>query len=216
MKHDRWRLVTLTYADHTVPVEQLITQSYSRFKKLMNRVRRRITTLKYIRTLELHKSGIIHHHCVFNRYVPHAFLQQAWKDLGGGIVDIALYARCKVCRRKPPCEHVPHPKQLSYKQAARYLTEEVEKKQQDPHNLGFLLWAHRVRTITVSRNIQLRHSTQSIHYLGRYNSLEDAMLWKDTLEYNPGSTIRKDIGYATTNSAILIGPGYSNNIQPHT
>lgn len=210
MRGERWRLVTLTYPPNAGTTEQLLVDSYSRFKRLANRLRKRTRGLKYIRTLEVHASGAIHHHCVFNRYLPQAYLQQAWRELGGGIVDITAAGRCHICKLKPPCKHIPHPRTPSYKQAARYLTEEIEKHIQDPHRLGPLLWIHRVRTITVSRSLKLQPPKQGIRYVGKYDHLEDAMSWRDYLEALEDFNDRPSTGIASTSSGFLIGKGYSD------
>jgi hypothetical protein len=47
-------------------------------------------------------------------------------------------------------------KPATYKQAARYLTEEIEKANQDPHSLGLNFWKAGLRSISVSRSLSLK------------------------------------------------------------
>jgi hypothetical protein len=155
LHHKQWRLVTLTYPDHSLDKLQTLTNIAKQFKRFIQRLRRRYPHLAFVRTIELHESDFPHIHLIIDRYVPKALIAKHWHDLGGGIVDIHATAKCEVCGARGKCEHNPHPQRLSYKKAADYLTEELIKKNQDPHKLGLVYWLARVRSITLSRNLKL-------------------------------------------------------------
>lgn len=182
MRKDKWRLCTLTFPDHTKNIEEALHESTLQFKRLTRALRKMQPNIKYIRSIEVHKSGFIHLHCVFNKFIPISFISEEWKKAGGGIADIRATNKCKICHKPPPCEHVKTRKKLGYRAAARYLTEEIEKTQQDPHTLGFVLWKNRVRTIATSRNIKLSPPTHEYQYIGNYASLTQAYELYEKLE----------------------------------
>lgn len=183
MRKDKWRLCTLTFPDHTKNLEQAIHDSYLMFKRLTRQLRKLQPNIKYIRSIEIHKSGFIHLHCVFNKFVPIKFIQEKWKEVGGGIADIRASKRCRFCHKPTPCIHTPERKKLGYRDAARYLTEEMEKTMQDPHKLGFIMWKNRVRTIATSRNMKLTEQTLPSEYIGKFSSLTQAYYLYEQLEY---------------------------------
>lgn len=184
MKKDKWRLCTLTFPDHSKNVETAIHDSYFMFKRLTRQLRKLKPEIKYIRSIEVHRSGFIHLHCVFNKYIPISFISEKWKAVGGGIVDIRATRRCRFCHKPTPCEHTQEKKKLGYRDAARYLTEEMEKTHQDPHTLGIVMWRNRVRTIATSRNIQLSPQTKEYEFVGTYSSLTQAYDLFEDLERN--------------------------------
>jgi hypothetical protein len=207
MKRDKWRLCTLTWPDHNKNVESAIHDSYMMFKRLTRQLRKIRPGFKYIRSIEVHKSGFIHIHSVFNKYIPISEISAKWKEVGGGIVDVRATKKCKYCHKPTPCIHTNEKRKLSYKDAARYLTQEMEKKGQDPHQLGFLLWKNRVRTVATSRNVQLDSNKGAFTYVGTYNSATDAywiyeMLQNDAYD---GKSPSPTIGLGK--SSIFIGPG---------
>jgi len=104
--------------------------------------------------------------------------------------------------------HNPKPKPLTYQEAAHYLTEEIEKYQQDPHRLGLTYWLARVRSITTSRNLKLRPSSSDWQFEGVYNELSEAM-WPYQLNHELAAT--HDRPTMTTHdgrSAIHLGYGF--------
>ena len=198
LKRDTWRLATLTFPDHSADPLTQLKNTYRQFKRLIQRLRRKYPHLKYVRTIELHQSGYPHIHCIFSRYIPVAILQQHWHELGGGIVDI----------RRPTSTQHPG-RRLGYKQAARYLTEEIEKATQDPHNLGPVFWQSRCRCVASSRNIKLNVGPSPWAYEGIYSNFTDAMQVFQLLEWNwkGGTGPRPTI--TDNGNAVFIGPGYS-------
>lgn len=213
MQGDRWRLATLTFPDHTADVDELLKDSYIQFKRFTNKLRRHVKALKYIRTLELHQSGMIHYHLVFNKYIPVALLRESWQSVGGGIVDIRATGKCRKCGQKPPCDHIKKGQMPSYKQAARYLTEEIEKTAQDPHRLGYLLWKHRIRTITTSRALKLKNPGKHYEFLGIANSLAEAFEWKEYLERLFYDEPPRKLTVKDTPHGVYIGNAYKDTPQ---
>ena len=208
MAHDKWRLVTLTYPQQSQHIETILQNSYQTFRKFLNRIRRRKKNIKYIRTLEIHKNQFPHFHMVVNKYIPFELLRQAWQDLGGGIVDIRASTHAKPPENNKALRNSQTKTHLSYKTAARYLTEEIEKQQQDPHNLGSLLWRHRVRTITTSRNIKLNLKQETYKYHGTYNNLTDAMWCYEMLKREAADGKNPIPGINFGSDAVLVGPGF--------
>jgi hypothetical protein len=147
---------------------------------------------------------MIHLHVVFNRFIPVQLLKSAWQDQGGGIVDIRASRKCPTCFKALPCKHTDSRMPPAYKAAARYLTDELEKKYQDPHNLGYLLWKHRIRTITTSRNIKLTKSSTPIQFVGLYNTIEDALTWKDKMHREQDPLNPRPINIIETRSCLII------------
>lgn len=175
LRKDRWRLVTLTFPDHSADVLQTLTALYRQFKKFVQRIRRVYPDVKFIRTIEIHQSGFPHIHMIVSRYIPAGFLSKHWHDVGGGIVDIRVNRTCSSCGKTLPCPDHPAQKKFNYKQAARYLTEELEKKNQDPHNLRHVFWQAQCKSITTSRNLQLKPFTNEWTFSRFATDLYDAM-----------------------------------------
>jgi hypothetical protein len=213
IKGRRWRLVTLTYPDHTA--DRLVTlKGISRqFKLLIHYTTRRYPGLQYIRSIELHKSGMPHIHMIVDRYIPQAFIVKAWHDLGGGHVNVVSTRKCPVCSSRGPCIHNPHPKPLSYQEAAFYLTEEIEKAAQDPHRLGVIYWLAHVRSLTTSRAIKLRPRNSEYHFAGLFDSrraAEDAVLQLNALQ---AVSDHPRLGLKRLRSLSVIAPGVSSELQ---
>lgn len=156
LKGKSWRLVTLTFTPQHLDKVTLLKAVATSFRRLSIRLRKKFPGVQYVRTLEIHKSGNPHLHMIIDRYVPIAWLQLNWNKCGGGIADIRRPHRKD--GQKKPC---------TYKQAARYLTEEIEKAVQDPHRLGVDLWKARIRTITVSKTLSLKPEKSRWHFVER-------------------------------------------------
>jgi hypothetical protein len=204
MNRDRWRLVTLTFPQQNTSAEKLLSDCYSIFRKFSMRLKRKSPNLKYVRVLEVHKSGYPHLHCVFNQYVAFGFLKKAWQEVGGGIVDIRAAKKCGICGATKSCIHHPNKTRMNYKQAARYLTEELEKKAQDPHLIGFPLWRDRIRTITTSRNFKLKPIRGAYTFCGIKPTLQEAMKVYYDLEYDADLMNAPKPSRAFSQSAIFI------------
>lgn len=204
MNKDRWRLVTLTFPQKDITPEEILSNCYSMFRKFTMRLKRKAPHLKYVRALEIHKNGYPHLHCVFNQYVAHGFLKKAWQDLGGGIVDIRATKKCEKCGASGKCEHHPNKTRMNYKQAARYLTEEMEKKAQDPHVLGYPLWRDRIRTITTSRNFKIKPVTGAYTFCGLHPDLKSAMAIYEELQFDADMMNAPPPSKIKTGSAIII------------
>ena len=207
MAGNRWRLVTLTFPHRDQDPDLQLGNASKLFKRFTKRARRLHRDVKYVRTIELHKSGHPHIHFVLNKYLPVEWIRTNWKDLGGGIVDIRAAGKCKLCHRTPPCEHIKQRRIAGYKQAARYLTEEIEKIFQDPYSAGYNFWKHRIRTVATSRNLQLKRPGSNWLYVRTYSSLTEAMTFTlpDPL-LNTGSD-RPKVSWTTLEDAFLIAPG---------
>ena len=211
IRDERWRLVTLTYPDHSADIEQTIAQSYSTFRKFIHRIRHAHPTLKYVRTIELHASGFPHFHTIVNKYIPVNHIEKSWRDVGGGNVDVRARRACPKCGTRGTCEHRHLSRNLSHYRAAGYLTEELEKKMQDPYKLGYLLWKYRVRTITTSRNIQLHPRQQPLKFIGIYPDLTTAMSNYEMLNSDAKIIGKPTLDYVMTNSAIIAGYGITSH-----
>jgi hypothetical protein len=211
LRKHRWRLVTLTYPDHSKDLLDQLRNTALQFKRFVQRIRRRYPKLQFVRTIELHESDFPHLHMIVDRYIPEAFLQKHWHDLGGGWVDIRAYRKCPVCGIRGKCLHVPKPKPLTYHEAAHYLTEEIEKAMQDPHRLGLTYWLARVRSITTSRNLKLRPASSQWKYNGVYDELYQAM-WPYELNKQLAATHdRPAMTIHDGRSAIYLGYGFPDN-----
>ena len=145
MKHHSWRLVTLTFEQAGKTPEQLLRSLRATFNRFSKRLKRKYPKVIFIRTIEIHQTGFPHIHLVIDRYIPAAWIQKNWKDVGGGITDIRA-------RKVTP----NGTKKFTHKDAACYLTEEIEKQSQDPHRLGAVFWKSGLRTVGTSRNFKLR------------------------------------------------------------
>ena len=210
MYHRRWRLVTLTFPDHSADVLTTLRSLYRNFKKFIQRVRRKYPGISFIRTIEVHQSGFPHIHLVVDSFIPIAFLQKHWHDLGGGWVDIT--SGNKQSRVKRPA---------NAKQAARYLTEELEKRVQDPHKLGHVFWQANLKSVTTSRNLDIAQSTGEWQFKRNAKDLADAMYefeflkMKATWEDNaaPGVHYGRDcirIGSAIKSDHVAFTPAVQN------
>ena len=207
MYGNRWRLITLTFPNHSKDPTQQLREIYKAFKNFILRLRRVNKKIKYIRVIELHKSGFPHIHLVVNKYVSLQFISEAWKQLGGGIVDIRSAAHCKICKKAAPCVHIKNKAIAGHKQAARYLTEEVEKKAQDPHRLGLVYWQSGCRTINLSRNLTLKKIKSDWCFERMYDNLSDAMTILQIQKFNLEPGTENTIGWTLEGDAILIGHG---------
>lgn len=209
LKGERWRLVTLTFKDHTVDKTEQFVAAHSMLKKLVQRLRRKYDNFKYARVFEVHRSGFPHVHLIVNTYIPCSYLRAAWQELGGGIVEIRE-PRCTKCGGSLPCLVHQQKKYCSSKSAARYLTDELEKKKQDPHSLGMVFWMAQVRSIMTSRNLPLKKlpSSGEWMYLRGAPTLKDAMYEYEKLvydwRYNNGVKPSLDSG----KNKLMIGYGY--------
>jgi len=173
MQSHRWRLVTLTFAQRDVSAVQLLKSLKVSFDRFSKRLRRRFPKIAYVRTIEVHKSGYPHIHMVIDAYVPVSWLQLHWKECGGGMVDIRAGKRCDVCKQQPPCEHYKASRRFTHHDAAKYLTEEIEKVQQDPHQLGVDFWCACIRSITTSRTLKLKSDESPWRYEAQAKNVMD-------------------------------------------
>lgn len=164
LKHHRWRLVTLTFPDHSQDVLTQLQTLYKSFKRFVQRVRRVYPQIAFIRSIEIHQSGYPHVHMIVDKYIPIAMIQKHWHDVGGGFVSI---------RNKKRGDKTSYT--YTYKDAAHYLTDELEKVNQDPHRLGPTFWRAQCKAITTSRNLQLHSQTNEWRFVRAAASLTDAM-----------------------------------------
>lgn len=183
MSKDKWRLITLTFPDHSLDILDQLKRLSKQFKRFIQRLKRRYPSLKFVRTVELHASKYPHIHMVVNSYIPVSLLTYHWRAVGGGIVDITNHSKCRICGLKYPCRCGKLKRAPSYKVAARYLTDELEKKYQDPHSLGSIFWQANVKPITTSRNFHFKKTSKEWSYVARYDQLKDAMYHYEELAY---------------------------------
>jgi hypothetical protein len=207
MKHARWRLVTLTFeqtGQSILDTLLLLKHSFAHFARAL---RRRYPDTQYVRTIEIHNSGYPHIHLVISRYVPQAFLQLIWKRAGGGIADISAGTRCRKCNQLPPCNHVATKRKVTYKDAARYLTDEIEKRNQDPHQLGLQFWMASLRSISLSRTLKLRDPESPWKFDRIIRTEEDMDYYFELTDprIHPRDAIVPSVAFR--GSAALIGPG---------
>lgn len=216
LKGERWRLITLTFKEHSNDKTEQFVNAHSMLKKLVQRLRRKYADFKYARVFEVHRSGFPHVHFIINTYIPLAYLREAWQALGGGIVEIRE-ARCSKCGGSLPCLEHQQKKYCSSKSAARYLTDELEKKRQDPFALGVVFFMAQVRSIMTSRNLPLKKlpSSGEWMYLRGAPTLADAMYEYEKLvydyEFNCGVKPSIDFG----KNKIMIGYGYRETPEVH-
>lgn len=208
---ERWRLVTLTLPNHTItPLEGLCCIK-KQFNNFTHRIRRKYPDIKFVRSIEIHQSGFPHIHLIVNQYVPKGFLSKAWHECGGGYTDIRVNRKCSVCGKPLPClEHQGNHK-FNFKQAARYLTEEFEKKFQDPHKLGNVFWQAGLKSITCSRNMSFKNAQSEWEYKCTAKTPEDAMYYFDWLKYKAkeGELPTPTIHSFNRDKAMIIGYGFS-------
>lgn len=212
LKKRSWRLVTLTYPDHSVDKLDQLKATSRQFKLLVQRLKRRYPRLAFVRTIELHESDFPHIHMIVDHYITKSLLAKAWNDLGGGIVDIAAHRRCHVCGVRGKCQHNPKPPRLSYREAADYLTDEIEKANQDPHTLGLTYWLAHLRSITTSRNFKITHAMNEWKYVGVWNEPTEAYDYVTRLHdlSPPGS--KPALSIIDGKNALIIGYGFPEGI----
>jgi hypothetical protein len=199
MVHHRWRLITLTYPDHSRDLLTQLIEIYRQFKRFVQRIRYTYPDVAYVRTIEIHQRGYPHIHLVVDKYIPISFIQKHWHDLGGGRVDI-----------RQPIKRDGTKKRVSYKDAARYLTDELEKTNQDPHKLGVVFWQAQCKSITMSKNIVLSKDKSPYTWAGIHDTLESAMWHYDYLkcQHEWVGAPMPSIYYGP--DAFKIGYGYSH------
>ena len=208
MAFHRWRLVTLTFAHRDITITEQLQALKRTFDLFSKRLRRRWPGVAYVRTIEVHRSGYPHVHMVIDTYIPVSWLQLHWKECGGGMVDIREGKRCDVCHAKPPCPHYKRSRKLNHHDAAGYLTEEIEKHQQDPHRLGLEFWCAALRSINLSRSLKLRSDDTPWRYYQRamsWDNIEElceSATWSARMNDRPQPTI------ATRHRVAFLGPGY--------
>jgi hypothetical protein len=200
MYHRRWRLITLTFPDHSADVLTTLKNLYRNFKRFIQRVRRKYPNIAFIRTIEVHQSGFPHIHMVIDNYIPISFLQKHWHDLGGGWVDIT--SGNKESKVKRPA---------NAKQAARYLTEELEKRVQDPHKLGHVFWQANLKSVTTSRNLDITQSSGEWQFKRNAIDLQDAMYEFEFLKLKATweDSIAPSVHYGR--DCVKIGAAYIND-----
>lgn len=213
LRGGRWRMITLTFDDHTKDKTEQFIEAHKMIKKFVQRLRRKYE-FRYARVFEVHESGFPHVHFIVDVFIPFVFIQQCWKDVGGGWAWISE-PKCTKCGKSLPCVEHSQKKYVSYKQAARYMTEEIEKKKQDVHKLGAEFWQSGVRSIMTSRNLPLKKLPTSGEwfYLRGAENLKDAMYAYEQLyhdfKYNGGVEPSIDFG----KRCIMVGTGYKDKIE---
>lgn len=205
LRKDKWRLLTLTYGQKEKSPSELIKESSRTFDRFMKRVKRVYPKIKYARALEIHQSGFPHLHVIVNSYIPVAFLQISWKEVGGGMIDIELNPKCKIHSQRQCKLCHPSKRRLNYKDAARYLTEEFEKAYQDPHTLGLQFWLSGKRSISVSRSLSLSKIPSGYEFVGNLDKLDDVI--------NYCSTFLPDLPIFDGRSSIIAGVGVPDMIS---
>jgi hypothetical protein len=208
LRKKQWRLVTLTYPDHTLDKLDVLKNTARQFKRLVQRLRRRYPHLTFVRTIELHESDFPHIHFIVDRYVTKSLLSKHWHDLGGGIVDVHAYAKCPVCGVRGKCQHNPHPKPLSYRTAANYLTDEIEKENQDPHRLGLVYWLAHIRSITTSRNLKLIPPKNEWKFYGVFDELSTACDNVFFMQRHGPNEPRPQLTTAEMKDGLYVGYGF--------
>jgi hypothetical protein len=207
---ERWRLVTLTYPDHTKNILEQLCQIRKQFNNFTHRIRRAYPEIKFVRAIEIHQSGFPHIHLIVNKYVPKSFISHAWHECGGGYTDIRVNRKCGICGGKLPCLDHPGNHKFNFKNAARYLTEEIEKKFQDPHKLGTVFWQSGLKPITVSRNMQLKSAKSEWEFKQATKDINDAYFCLDWLKYKAaqGEGPVPTIHAFDNDRAFIVGFGY--------
>jgi hypothetical protein len=152
---------------------------------------------------------------IVDTYIPVGFLKEAWQACGGGHVSIHE-AKCSVCGRSLPCVEHHQRKLISSKNAARYLTEELEKKRQDPHGLGFDYFRAGVKTLMTSRNLKLAPAPYTDWmYVRGTPSFQDAMYEYERLMYEHiyNGALRPSVKFGK--NKVMIGMGYEDSPDVH-
>jgi hypothetical protein len=90
VKKDLRRLLTLTLDPATCTAGQSVAYVRRCSNKFRTSLKRRAgKSITYIAVVEMQKSGYAHLHVLVDRYLPQAWIGQAWRSVGGGrIVDI--------------------------------------------------------------------------------------------------------------------------------
>jgi len=132
---DNKRLVfcTLTFDDDS-PDKWEDPKYFTRvFNRWLSRLRRRYPSVKYVRFVELTKSGRPHFHILFDRFIPQKWISQSFDECGGGrIVDI---------RAVDPCH------------AIGYVTKYITKTYSGSEELTVWLYCTNTRSVSASRGI---------------------------------------------------------------
>jgi hypothetical protein len=202
-------LVTLTFAHRNITRQAQLSALKISFDRLSKRLRRRFPNVAYVRTVEVHKDGYPHVHMVIDKYIPVAWLQLHWQEVGGGMVDIREGKHCKICNHKPPCAHISAPKRFSHHDAAGYLTEEVEKTAQDPHTLGVDFWCARIRAISTSRSLKIKDDQSDWKYYGKAATWDDIELLNANATFSAMMNDRPQPTIATKGRVAFLGPAYT-------
>ena len=196
--HRKWRLVTLTFPDHSKDILTTLINLNRQFKRFIQRIKRVHKSLAFLRAIEIHQSGFPHVHLIIDSYIPVAFLQKHWHDVGGGFVKINSKKRGeKKCYA------------YTYRDAAHYLTDELEKHNQDPHRLGPTFWQAACKTITTSRNIKIKKRQTEWCFYNHARNLGEAMTCYEVDKANAEflRTPIPTINYGK--DVIKVGYGYS-------
>src|SRR4030042_128148 len=69
LKHHRWRLITLTFPDHSADVLEQLVKLYRTFKRFVQRIRRVYPNIAFVRAIEIHQSGYPHIHVIVDSYI---------------------------------------------------------------------------------------------------------------------------------------------------
>ena len=84
LNYHRWRMIDLTFPDHSVDPLTALQSIYKTFKQFIQKVRYKYPDIAFVRTIEIHQSGFPHLHMIVDKYIPVAFIQKCWHDQGGG------------------------------------------------------------------------------------------------------------------------------------
>jgi len=200
MKHHRWRLVTLTHPRNDNSSIELIRETGKTFNRFMNNIRKKYKRIAYARAVELHEDDYPHIHLVVNRYIPIDFLVKQWKKQKGGSVDI-----------KMPLDEKGRPK-YSYRNAAKYLTEELEKVAQNPYRLGLDWWMSGTRSFSCSRTLSEHFPKSEWEFDEMVPTAEEA--FHRVYDYTRFVRIYKDSSFdiRDTPNGLLAGYGVKSNI----
>jgi hypothetical protein len=89
------RMLTLTLDPAKAPASQEEQHYYitERWNALRTRLKREIGDFSYIWVREEQESGLPHLHALVSRYLPWSVVDTAWKELGGGHVDLQKVER---------------------------------------------------------------------------------------------------------------------------
>jgi len=89
------RMLTLTLDPEKAPASQGEQHHYitERWNALRTRLKREIGDFSYIWVREEQESGLPHLHALVSRYLPWSVVDAAWKELGGGHVDLQKVER---------------------------------------------------------------------------------------------------------------------------